>query len=298
MSSTETSTAPVALITGGASGMGYGLVERLDSKGWNIAIVDFNSTTGQAAADRFGAQTLFIKGNVAKYDDQAAAFAATFAKWGRIDLVWANAGIGDRIDFTAPVNEDTTTGAPPKPDVLVIDICLYGMVYTAYLALHFFRKNASKTGKLVMTSSMAGLYASGTISLYGTAKHGIVGLTRNLAQSLQRRGEKGITVNCLCPGLVPTALPAQAMIDAWPKDRLTPISTIVKAIEEFLADDEITGQVAECSGEKIHYRSGHSPSDDNADYLISGRFAKEISIDRNVLATDSLEKGKQMDAML
>ena len=296
MSSSDASAAQVALITGGASGMGYGLVEVLVKKGWNIAIVDFNETTGRAAEAKFGSQVLFLKGNVAKYEDQAAAFAAAFKKWGRIDLVWANAGIGDRINFTAPVEEDAS-GAPPKPDVLVIDICLYGVVYSSYLALHFLRKNASKSGKLVMTSSMAGLYPSGSIPLYGTAKHGVVGLTRSLAQALQGRGES-ITVNCLCPGLVPTALPAQALIDAFPKDRITPISTIVRAVEQFIADDSITGQAAECSGDEIHYRPAYSFSDDNADYLVSGKFAKEIIIDPHVLAIDCIEKGKNFDAML
>lgn len=296
MGSLGVSPAQVALVTGGASGMGLGLVESLVSQGWNITIVDFNEQTGKAVEEKLGSQVYYIKGNVTKWDDQAAAFVATFKKWGRIDLVWANAGIGDRIDFTKPVEEDAS-GAPPKPDVLVIDICLYGVVYSSYLALHFFRKNPSKTGKLVMTSSMAGIYPAGSIPLYGAAKHGVVGLTRSLAQNLQSRGET-ITVNCLCPGLVPTALPPQALIDAFPKSRLTPISTIVRAIEQFIADESITGQAAECSGLDIHYRPAYTYSDDNAEYLVGGKFAKEVTIDRDLLLHDSVKKGKQLDILL
>jgi 15-hydroxyprostaglandin dehydrogenase (NAD) len=276
--------------------MGLGLVEKLVSQGWNITIVDFNEQTGKSVEERLGSQVVFIKGNVTNWDNQAAAFVATFKKWGRIDLVWANAGIGDRIDFLKPVEEDAS-GAPPKPDVMVIDICLYGVVYSAYLALHFFRKNESKSGKLVMTSSMAGIYPAGTIPLYGAAKHGVVGLTRSLAQNLQARGEN-ITVNCLCPGLVPTALTAGALVDAFPKDRLTPVSTIVKAVEQFLADDSITGQAAECSGEEIHYRAAYKPVDDNAEYLVGGGFMKEITIDRNVMLAESIERGKKLDGLL
>ena len=296
MGSSEVSSAQVALITGGASGMGLGMVEKLVSQGWNVAVVDFNEETGKAVEKKLGSQVFYIKGNVAKWEDQAAAFVATFKKWGHIDLVWANAGIGDRIDFLKPVEEDAS-GAPPKPDVVVIDICLYGVVYSAYLALHFFRKNPSKKGKLVMTSSMAGLYPAGSIPLYGAAKHGVVGLTRALAQNLQGRGES-ITVNCLCPGLVPTALPGKAILDAFPKDRLTPISTIVKAIEQFLADDSITGQAAECSGEDIHYRPAHSYSDDNAEYLVGGKFVKEINIDRDVMLQNSVESAKKVKELL
>jgi len=114
---------------------------------------------------------------------------------------------------------------------------------------------------------------------------------------LQGRKEK-ITVNCLCPGLVPTALPAQSLIDAFPKDRLTPISTIVKAVEGFLNDDSVTGQAAECSGENVYYRPAYSFVDDNADYLVGGKFAKDIVIDIDVLAKDSIEKGKKIDTML
>jgi 15-hydroxyprostaglandin dehydrogenase (NAD) len=166
------SSAKVALITGGASGMGYGMVERLVNLGWNVSIVDFNDQTGKKAEEKLGKQVFYIKGNVARYDDLASAFDQTWKKWARLDLVWANAGIADRIDFTKPVEEDGS-GAPPKPDVVVIDICLYGCIYAAYLALHFFRKNESRGGKLVMTSSMAGLYPAGSIPLYAAAKHGV-----------------------------------------------------------------------------------------------------------------------------
>lgn len=296
MDSSDVSSAQVAIITGGASGMGLGMVEKLVSQGWNVTVVDFNGETGKAVTEKLGSQVYYIKGNVAKYEDQAAAFVATYKKWGRVDLVWANAGIGDRIEFLKPVKEDAS-GAPPKPDAVVIDICLYGVMYSAYLALHFFRKGPSKTGKLVMTSSMAGIYPAGSIPLYGAAKHGVVGLTRSLAQGLKQRGET-ITVNCLCPGLVPTALPGQALIDAFPKDRLTPISTIVRAVEQFLADDSITGQAAECSGEEIHYRPAHTYSDENAEYLVGGKFAKEIQIDRNVMLHNSVARRQKLDELL
>ena len=152
--------------------MGFGMVERLVELGWNVSIVDFNEQTGRKAEEKLGKQVFYIKGNVANYDDLAAGFVQTWEKWARLDLVWANAGIADRIDFSKPVEEDGS-GAPPKPDVLVVDICLYGCIYASYLALHFFRKNPSKGGKLVMTSSMAGFYPTGSIPLYTTSKHGV-----------------------------------------------------------------------------------------------------------------------------
>lgn len=169
-----TATAKVALITGGAGGMGYAMVERLVDLGWNVAIVDLNDEAGSRAEQTLGKQVVYIRANVIDYDEQAAAFVKTWATWGRIDLVWANAGIGDRTDFTAPVAAESN-GAPAKPDVLVVDVDLYGAIYTSYLAMFFFRKNTGNAmgGKLVMTSSMAGLYPNIALPLYGAAKHGV-----------------------------------------------------------------------------------------------------------------------------
>jgi 15-hydroxyprostaglandin dehydrogenase (NAD) len=81
-------------------------------------------------------------------------------------------GIGDRIDITEPAKE-TENGTSPRPDTLVLEICLLGVLFTSYLALHFFRKNGSKTGNIVMTSSIAGLYAAPGVSVYGAATHGV-----------------------------------------------------------------------------------------------------------------------------
>jgi len=99
--------------------MGLGVVERLVELGWNVSIVDFNEKAGLEVTQRLGDKTFFIKANVIVYEEQASAFAATFTKWGRIDFVYANAGIGDRIDFCSPAKAFLDNGAPVKPDTLV-----------------------------------------------------------------------------------------------------------------------------------------------------------------------------------
>lgn len=152
--------------------MGYGMVKRLVQLGWNVSIVDLDERMGKEAEKALGEQTMFVQGDVANYDSLASAFVQTWDKWGRLDLVWSNAGIGDRMDFTGVAVEGAGR-TPPKPDVAVVDICLNGCIYAAYLALHFFRKNQSAAGKLVMTSSMAGLYGSPLLPLYASAKHGV-----------------------------------------------------------------------------------------------------------------------------
>lgn len=76
------------------------------------------------------------------------------------------------MNFYAPAKE-RDDGAPTKPNILVLEACLNGVVFAAYLALHYFRKNDGKAGKFVATSSMCGLYAGGGVPLYTAAKHGV-----------------------------------------------------------------------------------------------------------------------------
>lgn len=81
-------------------------------------------------------------------------------------------GIGERGDIYAPAPEGPE-GWPARPNTLTLDVDMNGVVWTAYLALHFLRKNPSKGGWLVMTASSAALYPSGSIPLYAVAKHGV-----------------------------------------------------------------------------------------------------------------------------
>ncbi|OQV04118.1 hypothetical protein CLAIMM_09057 isoform 1 [Cladophialophora immunda] len=261
-------TSRVALVTGGASGMGLAVVESLVDRGWGVTIVDKDGSAGEQVAKRLGAQVMFLEANVTSYEEQAQAFTATWRRWNRLDLVFANAGISDRTDIIEPA-EERDDGAPPEPDTLVMDVCLRGVVYTSYLALHFFRKNESKEGSLVMTSSIAGIYAAPGVSVYGASKHGVIGLTRSLAYRLQRRGER-ITVNSICPALVATGLVNPDLVKRVPEQYITPAATIVKAVLGFVEDRGVTGEVAECSGKEIFYRPGLPFSNEGSKWLMTG----------------------------
>ncbi|KAJ4990941.1 15-hydroxyprostaglandin dehydrogenase [Stagonosporopsis vannaccii] len=242
---------PVALVTGGASGIGLATVKRLLALNWNVTVVDrqpIKERDLQAGRDR----VLFVRADVSSYNDQSRAFAQTFEKWAQLNLVFANAGILDRADFCAAA-EEAKDGIPLPIDTSVVDIDLYGIIWSSYLALHYFRKNNSKAGKLVMTSSTAGIYAISEVPLYAAAKHGVIGLARSLGKRMNEEGEP-ITVNAIVPGTVPTAILPGAVIDAIPAEYLTPASLIVQAVENIINDDSITGQVIECSGSDIVHR--------------------------------------------
>ncbi|KAF2093663.1 NAD(P)-binding protein, partial [Rhizodiscina lignyota] len=238
------------------SGMGLGVVERLIQLGWNVTILDFNPKNGKEVEQRFAPQLQYVKGNVVNYEDQANCFVQSWERWGRLDLGWTplrlSQGIGERSNFYAPA-EENPDGSPKKPDTLVMDVCLQGIVWTAYLALHYFRKNESKAGKLVFNSSLSGLYPTPAMPLYSASKSGVVALARSLGMRLKELGEP-ITVNAICPGCVPTPLVPQALVDALPGEHLTPMPTIVKAVEGFIDDESLRGQVAECSAHDVIFR--------------------------------------------
>jgi NAD(P)-dependent dehydrogenase (short-subunit alcohol dehydrogenase family) len=86
---------------------------------------------------------------------------------------------------------------------------------------------------------------------YTASKYGIVGLVRASGEVFVK---EGITVNAICPAFIPTNLCPPEVMKRWPKEHITPLSTVNKAIDAFLADDTLTGQAVELSQDKIYFR--------------------------------------------
>ncbi|OAL37370.1 hypothetical protein AYO20_03219 [Fonsecaea nubica] len=300
----------VALITGGASGMGLAVTEKLLSKGWKVTIFDFNAKTGAELAEKLGSNVLFVQGNAAVYSDQAKAFLKTWEKWQRLDFVFANAGVGDRVDLFADAPE-AENGAPPQPDILPIDVCLNGVIWSAYLAFHYFKKNAGRKGKLAITASFAGIYAGPEVPLYAAAKHGVrltlatggeqkltsmleqdVALARSLGKLMKSRGEN-ITVNCICPTVVATNLISAEFAQAIPPNMITPMTTIVRAIEKIIEDDSVNACVFETCGEDIIPRSEPAPANKVAAFYLGADFSEVNANELELIK----ERGKALDQM-
>jgi 15-hydroxyprostaglandin dehydrogenase (NAD) len=121
-------------------------------------------------------------------------------------IVAANAGIDDSQDLYVPSDGVT------KPNLKTIEVDLLGPLYATYLALHYFRTNEPNTGgKVVITSSTAGLYGCPPQPQYGTAKFGVIGLARSMGENAGLQGEN-ITVNAICPSFVPSGLAPPEML--------------------------------------------------------------------------------------
>lgn len=87
--------------------------------------------------------------------------------------------------------------------------------------------------------------------LYTTAKHGLVGFARATGA---RFPSEGITVNCICPAFVPTGLAPASVLAKFPKEHVTPMSTLIKAYDTFLANDKLSGKVVEASRDQLVYQ--------------------------------------------
>ena len=149
---------PVAVITGGSSGIGLALTKYLLERGWAVVGLDLNPPKEQLD------NTLFVACDVSSWDQQASAFQQAYAWQKRLDFVALNAGIDDRDDIFNSISGDADH--PPKePNMKTFGVCFIGVYYGVNLAAHYLSldtKAAGKPtsgGKIVVTASAAGIYS-------------------------------------------------------------------------------------------------------------------------------------------
>ncbi|KAK2745559.1 hypothetical protein FQN57_003684 [Myotisia sp. PD_48] len=237
----------VALITGGASGMGFAVAEALVALGnWKVHIVDLNAERGAEAAAKLGNGSTFHQGNVTCYDTLGSIFESVFKTDGRLDFVFANAGVVERFNFYAK-QESGGTSPPPIPDHTTLEVDLKSVFNTAYLALHYFRLSGSKVKlpNLVMTASCAGIYSSESSPLYSAAKHGVLGLVHSISGPFYE--EDNIRVNAICPGPVWTNLVESSLWSRFPKEFFTPLEQIGDIVSTLVTG----GELVDSKGQKI-----------------------------------------------
>lgn len=189
----------VAVITGGASGMGLATVNRFLEEGAKVVIADFNADTGaqacQAAAEAgFGDAVSFIKTDVANEAHVAAMIEAAVSHFGRLDIVFNNAGVGGAI---GPLTETTTEDWDYTFDVLAKGVFL-GIKHAARVM-----KDQGAGGSIINTASIAGLSGDGGPLVYSAAKAAVISLSKSAAVEL---AEDKIRVNSICPGFIATPL--------------------------------------------------------------------------------------------
>ncbi|KAB5551063.1 hypothetical protein GE09DRAFT_158749 [Coniochaeta sp. 2T2.1] len=259
----------VAVITGGVSGMGLAVAEALVKKGWFVALLDVNREAGKKAVNKLGPFARFIKTDVTKYAEQAAAFESIFEVSKRIDFVFANAGIAGRADFY----DRASQWPPPPPSFLTEEIGLRGAVLTSYLAMHYMRRNQSPGGVIVATASAASIYASPELPLYAAAKHGVLGFVRSVSEGLSR---ENIRVNAILPGAIQTSLHSQDTWSQFPAQDFTPVEEVVDAVLGLVTDAQANGRALEISAGEVFDRRQPEYCNETMSRIMRGKsYSKE-----------------------
>jgi 3-hydroxybutyrate dehydrogenase len=192
----------VAIVTGGASGIGFAIVESLAQAGVNCVIADMDVPSGERAVAKLqeaGFTTLFVKTNVSSPDDVRHLVDAAVEKFGRLDIMVNNAG----LQFVAPVVD-----FPEERWNLLIGVMLTGTFLCCKYSLPHMIKQ--KWGRIINISSLHGRVASPFKVAYISAKHGVMGLTKVVALE---QAENNITCNAICPAYVRTPLVEKQIAD-------------------------------------------------------------------------------------
>lgn len=227
-----------------ASGMGLAVATSLAQKGWKVNIADLNDQAGERAASDL--QGNFFKTDVKDYTSLHSTFRKTFETHGKINFVFANAGVGERQNFYASEND---ISEPPRELDFIIDVDLKSVINTAHLALHYFRQSPEGMACLILNASIAAIYPVRFCPIYTAAKHGVIGFGRAIAKHFHQND--GIRVNILCPGNVRTNLFEKKEWDAFDNEWIE-LTQIVKIVELMLFDDEMEGRVIEAAP-RNHY---------------------------------------------
>ncbi len=153
--------------------------------------------------------------------DQLALFEGTAQKHGRIDIVLANAGVDEVLEDVFADTLDPATGQLQAPTLIVLDIDLRGVLFTAKLALSFFRRLGTRDAAFVATGSAASYLDTPGIPVYNAAKHGVVGLVRSLKDSLRAQASDAQTIraNVVAPAFVQTKF-TQHVLHLWQREKL------------------------------------------------------------------------------
>ncbi len=242
----------VAVVTGGAQGIGEACARRLAADGAQVALWDVADGTGRALADTLhhdGARATYVHCDVARKAEVDAALADTLAAFGRVDLLVNNAGIFKAAEFLDITEADWDA---------VIAVNLKGAFLVGQAVAR--QMVAAGGGAIVNMSSVNGTLAIPTIASYNASKGAINQLTRVMALSL---ADRGVRVNAVAPGTIATELAKNAVLTSeeararilsrTPMKRLGQPSEIADVVAWLLSDaaSYVTGEIVTVDGGRM-----------------------------------------------
>lgn len=229
----------VALVTGGASGIGLATARRLASNGAKVAIVDLDGDAAESAATEVGG--IAVRGDVSRSDEWTRIITSVREQLGGLDVAHLNAGVTTGVaDITELTDEQYRR---------IVGVNMDGVTFGVRAVVPELRSRGG--GAIVATASLAGIVAFPADAAYTMTKYAVVGLVRSLGRVL---GAEGITLNAVCPGLVDTPLLSGPIRDA-----------LTEAGFPLIDADAVAGAVLGCvlgdaTGQAIVVQAGLEPT--------------------------------------
>lgn len=230
----------VALVTGGAHGLGRATCRALARDGHDVLVVDIDEQAGRGVAAEVGGA--FLVADVARLEDNRAMVAAALDRFGRLDGAVLNAGVAAGCGIGGSFDLDRYRR--------VMGANVDGVAFGVHAALD--AVSASGGGSIVVTASLAGLAPMPTDGLYGASKHAAVGLVRSLGPVLARRG---VRLSAVCPGFAESRLldPYRAALTAAGAPIMS-ADHVAEVLVDVLLDE--SSQAGDC----WYVQAGHPPA--------------------------------------
>ncbi|XP_027352744.1 secoisolariciresinol dehydrogenase-like [Abrus precatorius] len=186
----------VAIITGGASGIGAATAKLFAQHGAKVIIADVQDDLGNLLCKSLGTNTtiLYVHCDVTRDSDVKNVVDIAVSKYGKLDIMYNNAGIAGDSNRSILASDNETFKR-------VFEVNVYGAFLGAKHAAKFMIP--AKRGVILFTSSVASILGGETTHAYTVSKHAVLGLMKNLCVEM---GQYGIRVNCICPGGIPTPM--------------------------------------------------------------------------------------------
>ncbi len=231
----------VALVTGAASGIGLATVRELAGRGAEPVLADINDASDLAAE----LEGIFVETDVRRPEDVAAAVAGALDRFGRLDIVFNNAGVESHGPLAATA---------PEEHRRVLDVNVNGVYYVLQESIKAMLGNEGPVrGSIINTASVAGLTGVPFMSSYNAAKGAVVLLTKNAAVEY---AAMGIRVNAVCPGVIRTPMARSSVREGGGEDYLEEIGRRVHPLGRIGEAEEVAKVVAFLASEESSFVSG------------------------------------------